>query len=219
MAGRGTGENMIRVLVVDDHPVIRQGLRQILADSADIEVGGEASDGREALKLIRSEPWDVVLLDISMPGMNGLDLVKQLRVEKAALQILVLSIHPEDQYAIRMLRAGAAGYVTKGSPPDQLVAAIRKVAQGGNYISPEVSAKVLTTLIKTDNRPPHEILSDREFEVMRKLAAGTTVSAISKELILSVKTVSTYRTRILQKMRLKSNAELTRYALDNGLLH
>jgi len=210
---------MIRVLVVDDHPVIRQGLRQILADSAEIEVGGEAADGREALELIRSEHWDVVLLDISMPGMNGLDLVKQLRSEKATVQVLVLSIHPEDQYAIRMLRAGAAGYVTKGSPPDQLVAAIRTVAQGENYISPEVSAKVLTTLIKTDNRPPHEMLSDREFEVMRKLAAGTTVSTISKELILSVKTISTYRTRILQKMRLKSNAELTRYALDNDLLH
>jgi two-component system, NarL family, invasion response regulator UvrY len=209
---------MIKVVVVDDHAVVREGLKRIIAESPGMAVTGEASDGHEALNVVRRDHCDVVVLDISMPNKNGLDVLKQLHIDSPRLPVLVLSMHSEDQYAIRVLRAGAAGYLTKESAPAKLVQAIRKVVRGGKYVSPTLAEKLVYDLDTDVNKAPHEILSDREYQVLCMIASGKTVGEIAEELALSVKTISTYRVRILEKVRLKNNAELTRYAIKNGLV-
>ena len=209
---------MIRVLIADDHPIVRQGLRQILAETGDIEVKAEASAGQEVLEKIRQHPLDAVVLDLSMPGTNGLDTLKQIKEERPRLPVLVLSIHPENQYAVRALRAGASGYLTKSSAPEALVTAIRKLAEGGRFITPSLGEKLAESLQNPlDEKPLHETLSDREFEVFRLIAKGKTVGEAAQILFLSPKTVSTYRHRILEKTGLKTSAELMRYAVDHGV--
>lgn len=208
---------MIRVLVADDHPVVRRGVKQILAEEPDMEVGGEARTAQETLELARTGEWDVVVLDITLPDRSGLEILKELRQARPRLPVLVLSIHPEDQFAVRVLKAGGAGYLTKETGPEALAQAIRKVVGGGRYISPSLGESLAADLAAED-RPPHETLSDREYQVLRLIGSGRTVSQIAAELRLSVKTVSTYRTRILEKMRMTSNAELTHYAIRNRLV-
>jgi two-component system, NarL family, invasion response regulator UvrY len=209
---------MIRVVVVDDHAVVREGLKRIISENPGMAVTGEAADGHEAINRIRESPCDVVLLDITMPNKSGLDVLKQLHSESPRLPVLVLSMHSEDQYAVRVLRAGAAGYLTKESAPDKLVQAIRKVVRGGKYVSPSLAEKLVFNLEEKTDKPPHEILSDREFQVLCMIGSGKTVTDIANELALSVKTISTYRVRILEKLNLKNNAELTRYAIKTGLV-
>lgn len=209
---------MIKILIADDHAIVRRGLKQILTETADMVVAGEAHNGQELLEKMRSDQWDVVVLDISMPGRGGLDILKQLKSERPKLPVLMLTIHPEDQYAVRVLRAGASGYLTKESAPDHLVEAIRKVARGGKYISPHLAERLAFSLESISERPLHEALSDREFQVLRLIASGKTVKEIGEELSLSVKTISTYRTRILEKMKMKNNAEMTHYAIQQKLV-
>jgi two-component system invasion response regulator UvrY len=209
---------MIKVCVVDDHAVVREGLKRIIAENPGMAVTAEAGDGHEALKVIQSEPCDVVLLDITMPNKNGLDVLKQLHSESPRLPVLVLSMHAEDQYAVRVLRAGAAGYLTKESAPAKLVQAIRKVVRGGKYVSPTLAEKLVFDLDSDATKAPHQILSDREYQVLCMIASGKTVTQIADELTLSVKTISTYRVRILEKLSMKNNAELTRYAIKEGLV-
>ncbi len=209
---------MIRVVVVDDHAVVREGLKRIISENPGMAVTGEAGDGHEALKLVRGGACDIVLLDITMPNKSGLDVLKELRTEVPRLPVLVLSMHSEDQYAVRVLRAGAAGYLTKESAPAKLVQAIRKVVRGGKYVSPTLAEKLVSDLGTDTDRPPHEILSDREYQVLCLIASGKTVSEIGAELALSVKTISTYRVRILEKLRMKNNAEITRYAIKERLV-
>ncbi len=209
---------MIRILVADDHAIVREGLKQILVGVEDMHVGGEACTGKEALTKIRESNWDVVLLDISMPDKNGIDTLKQIRQERPGLPVLILSMFPEDQYAVSLLRAGAAGYLTKESAPSQLVNAIRKVAQGKKFISGTLAETLALELGGDIDKPVHESLSEREFQIFRKLAVGQTASKIAEELFISVKTVSTYRSRILQKMKMKTNADLTYYAIKSGLV-
>lgn len=209
---------MISVLIADDHTVVRQGLKQILSNDAQLRVVGEAATGDEVLSLVESLQVDALVLDISMPGKNGLDVLKELKRTHPSLPVLVLSMHPEDQFAIRILRAGAAGYVTKESAPDELIGALRKVCSGGKYVSPQLAEKLAIFIEQEQSGPPHEQLSDREYQVLRMLALGKTVSEIADELLLSAKTISTYRTRVLEKMKMTTNAELTRYALQNQLV-
>ncbi|MGE5301179.1 MAG: response regulator [Acidobacteriota bacterium] len=209
---------MIRILIADDHRIVREGLKQILAETPDMIVVDEASNGQEVLGKVWENDYDVVLLDISMPGRSGLDILKQLKNERPKLAVLVLSMYSEEQYAIRALRAGASGYMTKESAPDELIEAIRKVSTGRKYISPTVAEKLAVSLEANDERPAHENLSDREYQVMCMIASGKTIKTIAGELSLSVKTVSTYRTRILEKMRMKNNAELTHYSIQNRLV-
>jgi len=209
---------MIRILVADDHPVVRQGLKQIVASTTDIFVVDEAATGQEVLDKVRSNYFDVVLLDITMPGASGLDILKQLRSERPELAILILSMHPEEQYAARALRAGASGYLAKESAPDELVAAVRKISQGGRYVSPSLAEKLASDLAVDTQEPLHQTLSDREYETMRLIASGKTTAEIAEQLSLSPKTISTYRSRILEKMGMRSNTELTLYAVRNRLL-
>ncbi|MDA8104900.1 MAG: response regulator transcription factor [Nitrospiraceae bacterium] len=209
---------MIRILIADDHRIVREGLKQILAETPDMIVMDEASNGQEVLGKIWENDFDVVLLDISMPGRSGLDILKQLKSERPRLAVLVLSMYSEEQYAMRALRAGASGYMTKESAPDELIEAIRKVSTGRKYISPTVAEKLAVSLEAKDERPAHENLSDREYQVMCMIASGKTIKTIADELSLSVKTVSTYRTRILEKMQMKNNAELTHYSIQNRLV-
>jgi len=208
---------MIKVLVVDDHAVVRRGLVQILAEAPDMTAAGEASTAREALQAVERSDFDVVVLDISLPDIDGLDVLKQLRSLKPELRVLVLSIHPEKQYALRALKAGAAGYLTKESAPEELVAAIRQVSRGRKHVTQSLAERLADRLGPGVKKEPHETLSDREYQVMCRLAAGKTVTEIAAELSLSVSTVSTYRARILQKLGLKSTAEIMRYALERGL--
>jgi two-component system invasion response regulator UvrY len=209
---------MIKTVIADDHPIVRAGLKQILADASDIEVAAEAGDGHELLKLIRKETVDVVLLDITMPGFMGIDALKQIKAEMPDLPILVLSMHPEDQYGIRVLKAGASGYLMKSAAPDQLIGAIRKVSRGGRYVSSALAEKLAFGLQAGAGGLPHETLSDREYQVLCMIASGKTVKEIAVELSLSEKTISTYRTRILEKMSMKSNAELTHYGIKHTLV-
>jgi two-component system invasion response regulator UvrY len=209
---------MIRIIIADDHPIVRAGMRQIISAAADMMVADEAADGHKLLNKVREEKFDVVILDITMPHMDGLDVLKQLKIEKPKLPVIILSIHPESQYALRVLKAGASGYVTKASAPDELINAIRKVDRGGKYISPSIAEKLAFQLDADFIEMPHEMLSDREYQVMRMLASGKTVTEIAGQLILSVKTVSTYRSRILEKMKMKNNAELMHYAIQNRLV-
>jgi two-component system, NarL family, invasion response regulator UvrY len=208
---------MIRVVIADDHAIVRQGLIHILSNISGITVTGEAVDGQQALEQIRSQPCDVLVLDLSMPGRSGFDILRELKHEHPDLPVLVLSIHSEEQFAVRILKAGASGYLTKESAPDELVQAIRKVAGGGKYISPNLAEALAFELEDGSSGPPHESLSDREFQVMRMMALGKTATEIAEELSLSVKTISTYRARILEKMNLKNNSEIIRYAIDNHL--
>ena len=209
---------MIKVVVVDDHAVVREGLKRIVSESGGMTVTGEAADGHEAMRVIKSEPCDVVLLDITMPNKSGLDVLKELHTESPRLPVLVLSMHPEDQYAVRVLRAGAAGYVTKESAPAKLVQAIRKVVRGGKYVSPSLAERLVFDLGADKDKAPHELLSDREYQVLCLISSGKTVTQIANELALSIKTVSTYRVRILEKLKMKNNAEMTRYAIQEGLV-
>lgn len=209
---------MMRVLIADDHAVVRQGLKQILGDTPEMLVAGEATNGQEVLDKVRAETWDVVVLDISMPDRSGLDILKQLRSERPKLPVLVLSMYSEDQYALRVLKAGASGYLTKDSAADELVKAIRKVVSGGRYVSPLLAEKLAFEIGGDSSRLPHESLSDREFQVLRLIAAGKSVKEIAAELGLSVKTVSTYRARMLEKMKLGTTAELIHYAIQNRLI-
>lgn len=208
----------LKILLVDDHPIMRQGIRQTLADGVEIGEIGEAATAQEALDLVRQREWDAVILDIGLPGRGGLELLKDIKREAPRLPVLILSMHSEDQYAVRAVRAGAAGYLTKESAADRLVDAIRKIATGGRYISPELAERLASELTVDPSRPRHASLSDREFDVLRLIASGLTVGEIASRLSLSVKTVSTYRARVLEKMRLKNNAELMQYALTERLL-
>ena len=209
---------MLKILIADDHPVFRQGLRQILNEASDMVVIDEVSDGLEVLGRVRAGCCDIVLLDISLPGRNGIDILKQLKKERPGLPVLMLTMHPEEQYAIRALKAGASGYLTKESTPDELVTAIRKVSAGGKYVSSSLAENLAYELGRMDEKTPHETLSDREYQIMLLIASGKTVTQIAKELSLSIKTISTYRSRILEKMRMKNNAELTYYAIKNQLV-
>ena len=209
---------MTRILVADDHAIVRQGLKQIVADTPDLVVTGEASRGREVLERVSKDDYDVVLLDITMPDKTGLEVLEELKRLRPKLPVLILSMHPEEQYAIRALRAGASGYVTKEGVPDELITAIRKVSLGGKYISPSLAEKLAVFLEGGAKKPLHQALSDREYQVMCMIASGKTVKEISEELFLSVKTVSTYRSRILQKMKMKNNAQLTHYCAQNRLV-
>lgn len=208
---------MIRVLIADDHPVVRQGLYRILSEWPETFSLGEAENCLEAVRHVRNGQWDVVLLDISMPGKSGLDALKQIKNEKPQTQVLIFTVHPEDHYGLRTLRAGAAGYLSKGCGPDTLISAIQRVAQGGKYITQSLAEKLASTLDPDFERPPHEVLTDREFQIFNLLAAGKTVSEIAAALALSVKTISTHRTKILTKMNLRNNAELMHYSMRNGL--
>ena len=209
---------MIRVLLADDHAVVRAGLREILTDAGDITVAGEASNGQEVLAQVRGHDFDLAVLDMSMPGRNGIDLIKQVKSEKPKLRILILSMHSEQQYAVRALKAGASGYLTKDSAADQLVAAIRRIAAGGAYVTPETAERLALDAAPGTDAAPHTRLSDREFQVFQLIAQGGAVGKIAKQLSLSVKTVSTHKTRIMEKMGLANQTELIRYALKHQLL-
>lgn len=209
---------MITVLVADDHTLLREGLKQILASTPDIVVADEAGDGKEVLKKAGEKDYDVILLDIAMPGRNGIDICKQLKSMKPHLNILMLSMYPEEQFALRSLRAGAAGYLTKKSVSTELITAIRKVSGGGRYISTSLADALASDLTDRTSRPVHEILSDREYEIMGMIATGKTITEIARELSLSINTISTYRARLLKKMNLRTNAELTYYAFHNRLV-
>jgi DNA-binding NarL/FixJ family response regulator len=209
---------VIKVLVADDHAVVRRGLRQILAETEDILVGGEATTAAEVLSFVAAERWDVVVLDVNMPGSSGIELLGQIRREKPQLPVLILTMYPEDQYAVRAIKAGAAGFLTKESAPDKLIDAVRKVAAGGRYVSAELGETLASLMAGETPGKPHERLSDRELEVMRMLASGKTVGKVAQDLALSVKTISTHRTRILKKMGMSTNAELTHYAVKNHLV-
>lgn len=209
---------MIRVLLADDHAIVRAGLREILAGTGDIAVEAEASNGHEVMERVRAAEYDIAVLDMSMPGRGGIELIKQVKAEKPKLRILVLTMHSEEQYAVRALRAGASGYLTKDSATEQLVAAIRRIAAGGAYVSAETAEQLAQAAGPGSDADPHTLLSDREYQVFRMIAAGRTVGEIARQLSLSVKTVSTHKTRILEKMGLASSAELVRYALEHKLL-
>src|SRR5215813_9438102 len=209
---------MTRVAVIDDHPVVREGLKRIIAEAPEFSVTAEAGDGEEALNVLKNAPCDVVLLDITLPKKNGLEVLKRIKSEQPRLPVLVLSMHSEDEYAVRMLRAGAAGYLTKETAPAKLVQAIRKVVRGGKYVSQTLAEKLVYDLDSDTSKAPHEALSDREYQVLCMIASGKTVTDIADELALSVKTISTYRVRILEKLNMKNNAELTRYAIKESLV-
>jgi DNA-binding NarL/FixJ family response regulator len=210
---------MTSILIADDHSIVREGLKQVLVDTPDMVVADEAKDGNETLSKVFVSDFDVVVLDISMPGKNGLEVLREIKSRKPKLPVLVLSVYPEDQYALRVLKAGAAGYLTKESAPDELINALKKVANGAKYISSAVLEEIANTLDVNTERPVHERLSDREFQVLRMIASGRTIREIAEELGINIKTVSTYRVRILEKMRMKNNAELTHYAIKNRLVH
>ena len=209
---------MLNVIIADDHAILREGLRGILAATDDLKVIGEAGNHAEIMKLLRSQRCDILLLDIAMPGKNGIDTLKQVKSEWPALPVLMLSMYPEDQYAVRALKAGASGYLTKASAPDQLVEAIRQVTRGRKYITPELAQSLAESVNAPSAAEPHEELSDREFQTLRLIASGKTLSQIAEVLSISPKTVSVYRARLLAKLRLANNAELTRYALEHGLV-
>jgi len=209
---------MIKILIADDHAIFREGVKHILAEYPDLVVADEANNGQEVLDKIWKNNYDMVLLDITMPGMTGLEVLKQLKNDNPKLPVLILSMHPEEQYAIRVLRAGASGYLTKESAPDELITAIRKISQGRKYITSSLAERLATEVEADTEKPLHDILSDREYQVLRMIAAGKTVKHIAKELSLSIKTVSTYRTRIMEKMKMKTNAEVMHYVIKHQLL-
>ena len=208
----------MKVLITDDHPIVRQGLKQILKEAFESIIVDEASNGLEALSKIENEKYDIVLLDISMPGMNGLEVLKEIQKTNKLLPVMIISIYPEDQYALRCLKAGAAGYLTKDTASDELTLAVERILSGKKYVSPTLADKLARHLNEGTPKLPHELLSDREDQVMRYIASGKTATEIAAELSLSVKTINTYRNRILKKMQIKNSAELIRYAVQNQLL-
>ncbi|MBX7246343.1 MAG: response regulator transcription factor [Candidatus Sumerlaeaceae bacterium] len=208
---------MIRLLIADDHPVIRRGLKEILSEQSGMEVVAEASNAAEVLEQVRKHKLDVVLLDITMPGRSGIDALRDIKHEYPKLPVLMLSIHPEDQYAVRVLKNGASGYLTKESAPEELVNAIHKVVAGGRYVSASLAERLAVEIGGDSTKEPHELLSDREYEVLVQIGKGKPVSQIADEMSLSVKTVSTYRTRILEKLGLENTADLIRYAIERNL--
>ncbi len=208
---------MTRVLLADDHSIMREGIKQILAKTDDLEVCGEAANGIEAMEQLRRADFDIIILDMSMPGRSGVELIRQIKAEHPKLSILVLTMHAEEQYAVRVVRAGASGYLTKESVASQLVEATRKVARGGHYVSASVMERLAFADKSSNSKDPHLLLSDREFEVFRCIVAGTSVSDIAQKLHLSVKTVSTHKTRILEKMQMQGTADLVRYAIKHRL--
>ena len=210
---------MFRVLIVDDHAVVRRGLREILADERSLEVS-ETADPHEALRLIREQPWSLVVLDIDLPGKSGLELLKEVRRERPRLPVLILSVYPEEQFALRTLKAGASGFLSKDSAPEDLVRAVRKILRGGKFFGERVVEQLISNPNeRATDAPPHERLTDREVQVLRLFGSGRTVKEIARELSLSPPTVSTYRARILEKMRLRTTADLVRYAVQNRLTH
>ena len=213
-----TPGQMIRILIADDHAIVRAGLKQFIADQLDLEVAGEAATGAETIALVRTQEFDIVLLDISMPDKNGIDTLKSIKHIKPELPVLILSAHAEEQYAVNLLRAGASGYINKETASTQLVGAVRTAVQGRKYVSPTLAQVLAEGISGNGDEPLHGSLSQREFQIFCKLAGGQAVSQIADELHLSVKTVSTYRTRVLEKMGMKSNADLTYYAVKNGLI-
>ena len=208
----------VRLLVADDHAVVRQGIRQILSDAPEVEVVAEATNGLEAIEIVRGGDVDVVILDLSMPGLSGIETVKKLRQDHPDVPVLVLSMHPEEQYAVRVMRTGAAGYLTKDGAPEELVAAVRSVARGHKYVTSTLAERLAHELERGSDKLPHEVLSDREYQVMLLMAEGLSGRDIAERLTLSAKTVSTYRARLLHKMNMSSNVELIRYALRQGLI-
>lgn len=209
---------MIHIVIADDHAIVREGLSQILSAADGFEVIGQAANHGEVIQLLRHAACDVLVLDVSMPGKNGIDTLKQVKQEWPKLPVLMLSMYPEDQYAFRAFKAGAAGYLTKMTPSDQLVDAIRRVAQGRRYITPELAEALAESLDRDRGAPAHEALSDREFCVLRFIAAGKTLGEIGESLSLSPKTISVYRARLLAKLNLRTNADLTRYAVEHDLV-
>lgn len=209
---------MIHVMIADDHAIVRQGLKQILNETEDIRVTGEAETGFQAIKIVRQHDFNVMLLDISLPDRSGIEVLKQIKKDKPDLEILMLSMHNEHEFAIRSLKAGAAGYLNKQSAPAQLVTAIRQVASGNKYVSPTVAQELANLLNSNSDQPLHATLSDREFQTLCLIASGKTLSDISAEMFLSPKTVSVYRSRVLEKLKLNNNSELIRYALKNKLV-
>ena len=209
---------MTRILLVDDHPLVRQGIRHVLSSAFDPAVVGEAANAEEGLSELRSTEWDVMVLDLALPGTSGLDLLKDLKRERPALPVLVLSMHPQEHFARRAMNAGASGYLTKDSPPHELVKAVEEVMAGRQYIHPSVREELARQDHATAEQRPHEALSDREYQVLRMIASGLTVSQVATRLSLSVKTISTYRARVLEKMRMKTTAELMHYGIQNGLV-
>lgn len=209
---------MIKILIADDHAIVRAGVKQILSQENDIAIAGEAATGKEVINLVNNSVFDMVLLDISMPGKSGIEILKQIKLIDPNLPVLILSMYPEKQYAIRSLRAGASGYLTKGNAADELVQAIRHVSQGEKYITTTLASSLASAINIYDEKLPHERLSDREFQVLRMLAAGKTVSEIAQDLTLSVKTISTHRARVLEKMALKNNSQLIHYAVKHKLV-
>lgn len=208
----------MKVLITDDHAVLRRGLKQILEDGFGKIQFGDAANAGEAIANVAREHWDLVVLDITMPGRSGLDALKEIKALKPNMRVLVLSVHSEDQFAVRVLKAGASGFLNKDSAPEELVKAVRKVLAGGRYVSASLAENLAMKLDKPGDQLPHQTLSDREFQVLRMIGSGKTVSEIAEELTLSVKTVSTYRARILEKMNLHTNAELTRYSFEHKLV-
>jgi DNA-binding NarL/FixJ family response regulator len=209
---------VVRILIADDHPLLRNGLRQVISQEPDLEVAGEAENSDQVLRHIRERTYDVLVLDLTMPGRGGMDILRDVRRENPTLPILILSMHAEDQFAVRAIKAGANGYLSKENAGPEVVKAIRKVLTGKKYVSPSLAEMLANALDHDSERPPHESLSDREFQVLCKIASGMTVSQIAAEIALSVKTVSTYRARVLEKMNMHNNAELTRYAIQSGLV-
>lgn len=209
---------MIKVLIADDHAIVREGLKQIVAEESNIKVTGEAGDAKEMFKLLETEDWHIVVLDINMPGKSGLEALKEMRVKYPQIPVLILSMYGEDQYGLRAIKAGAAGYLKKVSAPEEFVTAINKIVSGGKYISPELAEKLAYSFEKDQKMHPHEALSDREYQIMCKIASGKSAEEIADNLSISIHTVYSYRNRIFEKMRMRSNVELTQYAIQNKLI-
>ncbi len=209
---------MIKILIADDHAIVREGMKQIVAEESDMKVTGEAANADDVFNIISNSRFDIAILDINMPGKSGLDLLKDLKIQFPKLPVLILSMYAEEQYGIRALKAGASGYLRKASAPDELVAAIKKIVSGGKYISQALAEKLADTVDSFYNILPHENLSDREFEVMCKIASGDSAEKISEDLSISIHTFYTYRNRLFEKMNMKSNVELTQYAINNKLI-
>ena len=209
---------MIKILVADDHAIVREGLKQIVAEESDMIVAGEAPNATELFTFINNESWDIIVLDINMPGKSGLEALKEIKIQHPKIPVLILSMFGEDQYGIRAIKAGASGYLKKVSAPNELVSAIRKIVNGGKYINPSLAEKLADIVDKRSSELPHDYLSDREYQIMCSIASGKSAEEIAGELALSIHTIYTYRNRILEKMSLKSNVELTQYAIQNKLI-